>query len=127
MMDGLEKSDSGIVAAKPTNKAGQPAAELVEPRPETKGSAEQQRMHRTQSRDRMFQSLDRVRKAARLRKKVVAALIASNLLRISGARSKWPCRSIASTRTGSNAFSRFPQTRSDASHSNMSALRSASP
>ncbi len=69
MMDGKEKSDSGIVAAKPTNKAGQPAAELVEPRPETKGSAEQQRMHRTQSRDRMFQSLDRVRKAARLRKK----------------------------------------------------------
>ena len=69
MMDGQEKSDSGIVAAKPTNKAGQPAAELVEPRPETKGSAEQQRMHRTQSRDRMFQSLDRVRKAARLRKK----------------------------------------------------------
>ncbi len=41
MMDGQEKSDSGIVAAKPTNKAGQP----VEPRPGTKGSAEQQRMH----------------------------------------------------------------------------------
>lgn len=69
MMDGQEKSDSGIVAEKPTNKAGRPAAELVEPRPGTKGSAEQQRMHRTQSRDRMFQSLDRVRKAARLRKK----------------------------------------------------------
>lgn len=69
MMDGREKSDSGIVAVKPTNKAGQSAAELVEPRPETKGSAEQQRMHRTQSRDSMFQSLDRVRKAARLRKK----------------------------------------------------------
>jgi RNA-directed DNA polymerase len=69
MMDGQEKSDSGIVAAKPTNKAGSPAAELVEPRPGTKGNAEQQRMHRTQSRDRMSQSLDRVRKAARLRKK----------------------------------------------------------
>jgi len=69
MMDGQEKSDSGIVAAKPTNKAGRPAAELVEPRPGTKGSAEQQRTHRTQSRDRMSQSLDRVRKAARLRKK----------------------------------------------------------
>jgi RNA-directed DNA polymerase len=64
-----EKSDSGIVAAKPTNKAGQPAAELVEPRPGTKGNAEQQHMHRTQSRARMSQSLDRVRKAARLRKK----------------------------------------------------------
>lgn len=64
-----EKSDSGIVAVKPTNKAGQPAAEPVEPRPGTKGNAEQQRMHRTQSRARMSQSLDRVRKAARLRKK----------------------------------------------------------
>ncbi|WP_447954137.1 group II intron reverse transcriptase/maturase [Sphingopyxis chilensis] len=69
MMNGHEKSDSGIVAVKPTNKAGQPVAELVEPRPGTKGNAEQQRMHRTQGRARMSQSLDRVRKAARLRKK----------------------------------------------------------
>ena len=68
-MHDTEKSDSGIVAVKPTNKAGQPAAELVEPRPGTKGNAERQRMHRTQSRVRMSQSLDRVRKAARLRKK----------------------------------------------------------
>ncbi|MFG3594426.1 type III secretion system effector XopH [Bradyrhizobium sp. RDI18] len=45
MMNGQEKSDSGIVAGKPTNKSGQPAAELVEPRPETKGNAEQQHMH----------------------------------------------------------------------------------
>lgn len=64
-----EKSDSGIVAVKPTNKTGQPAAELVEPRPGTKGNAEQQRMHRTQGRARMSQSLDRVRNAARQRKK----------------------------------------------------------
>jgi RNA-directed DNA polymerase len=69
MTNGQEKSDSGIVAGKPTNKAGQPAAELVEPRPGAKGNAEQQHMHRTQSRVRMSQSLDRVRKAARLRKK----------------------------------------------------------
>lgn len=69
MMNGYEKSDSGIVATKPTNKAGQPVAESVERRPGTKGNAEQQRMLRTQSRDRMSQSLDRVRKAARLRKK----------------------------------------------------------
>ncbi|AYG60686.1 group II intron reverse transcriptase/maturase [Rhizobium jaguaris] len=64
-----EKSDSGIVAGKPTNKAGRPVAELVEPRPGTKGNAEQQHMHRTQSRARMSQALDRVRQAARLRKK----------------------------------------------------------
>jgi RNA-directed DNA polymerase len=69
MMNGQEKSDSGIVAGKPTNKAGQLAAELVEPRPGTKGNAKQQHMHRTQSRARMSQSLDRARKAARLRKK----------------------------------------------------------
>ena len=68
-MHDAEKSDSGIVAVKLTNKAGLPVAELVEPRPETKGNAGQQRMHRTQGRARMTQSLDRVRKAARLRKK----------------------------------------------------------
>ena len=68
-MNDSEKSDSGIVAVKPTNKAGRPVAEWVEPRPGTKGNAQQQRMHRTQGRDRMSQSLDRVRKAARLRKK----------------------------------------------------------
>src|ERR1700693_230002 len=64
-----EKSDSGIVVTKPTNKAGRPVAEPVEPRPGTKGNADQQSTHRTQSRDRMSQSLDRVRKAARLKKK----------------------------------------------------------
>src|ERR1700751_1355402 len=64
-----EKSDSGIVAVKPTNKAGRPAAELVEPRPGTKGNADQQSTHRTQSRVRVTQALDRVRKAARQRKK----------------------------------------------------------
>src|SRR6478735_3257664 len=61
-MNGPEKSDSGIVAEKPTNKAGQPVAELVEPRPETKGNADQQSMYRTQSRAGMSQALDRVRK-----------------------------------------------------------------
>ena len=59
-----EKSDSGIVAMKPMNKAGRPAAELAEPRPGTKGNADQQSTHRTQSRARVTQALDRVRKAA---------------------------------------------------------------
>ena len=45
-----EKSDSGIVAMKPMNKAGRPAAELAEPRPGTKGNADQQSTHRTQGR-----------------------------------------------------------------------------
>src|SRR5207253_3586513 len=47
-----EKSDSGIVATKPTNKAGRPVAEPVEPRPGTKGNADQQSTHRAQSRAR---------------------------------------------------------------------------
>jgi len=64
-----EKSDSGIVAMKPTNKAGRPAAELVEPRPGTKGNADQQSTHRSQSRARVSQALGRVRIAARHRKK----------------------------------------------------------
>ena len=64
-----EKSDSGIVAMKPTNKAGRPVAEPVEPRPGTKGNAEQQSTHRAQSRARVTQALGRVRKAARQRKK----------------------------------------------------------
>jgi len=58
-----EKSDSGIVATKPTNKAGRPVAEPVEPRPGTKGNADQQSAHRTQSRARVTQALDRVRKS----------------------------------------------------------------
>lgn len=69
MMNGQEKSDSGIVAMKPANKAGQPVAEPVERRLGTEGNAQQRNMHRTQSRARMTQSLDRVRKAARQRKK----------------------------------------------------------
>src|ERR1700737_2253524 len=69
MVNGQEKSDSGIVAVKSTNKAGQPGAELAEPRPETKGNVGQQSTHRAQDRARVTQALDRVRKAARLRKK----------------------------------------------------------
>jgi RNA-directed DNA polymerase len=41
MMNGLEKSDSAIVAAKPTNKAERSAAESVERRAGTKGNAGQ--------------------------------------------------------------------------------------
>ena len=69
MMHDREKSDSAIVAAKPTNKAGATAAELVEPRAETKRNAEEQSTLRTQGRARVSQALDRVRQAARQRKK----------------------------------------------------------
>src|SRR5271169_2867145 len=68
-MHDLEESDSGIVAMKPTNKAGRPVAEPVEPRPGTKGNADQQSTLRTQGRERVTQALDRVRQAARQRTK----------------------------------------------------------
>ncbi len=68
-MHDLEKSDSAVVAAKSPNKAGSPAAEAVEPRAGTKGNADQQRTHRTQTRERVTQALNRVRQAARQRKK----------------------------------------------------------
>jgi group II intron reverse transcriptase/maturase len=68
-MNGHEKSDLAIVAMKPTNKAGRPVAEPVEPRAGTKGNADQQSTHRAQNRVRVNQALDRVRQAARLRKK----------------------------------------------------------
>jgi len=64
-----EKSDSGILAMKPTNKAGRPAAEPVERRPGTKRNAEQQSTLRTQGRERVTQALNRVRQAARQRKR----------------------------------------------------------
>ena len=37
-----EKSHSAVVAVKPPNKVGSPAAEAVEPRAGTKGNADQQ-------------------------------------------------------------------------------------
>src|SRR5436853_405685 len=69
MMHDREKSDSAIVAGKPTNKAGQPAAESVETRAGAKGNASWQSTHRTQGRERVSQALERVRQAARQRKK----------------------------------------------------------
>jgi group II intron reverse transcriptase/maturase len=68
MMHGREKSDSAIVAVKPTNKAVPTAAEPVEPRAGAKGNARQQSTHRTQGRERVAQALERVRQAARQRK-----------------------------------------------------------
>jgi RNA-directed DNA polymerase len=69
MMHEREKSDPAIVAVKPTNKAGQPDAELVEPRAGTEGKAGQQSTRRAQNRESVSQALDRIRQAARQRKK----------------------------------------------------------
>ncbi len=69
MMHGREKSDSAVVAMKPANKAGRPAAERVERRAEAEGNTGEPRMRRTPSRESVPQGLERVRQAARQRKK----------------------------------------------------------
>ena len=61
MMNGPEKSDPGVVAGKPTNKAERSAAELVEPRAGTKGNADWQSTRRTQSLVSVSQALERIR------------------------------------------------------------------
>lgn len=72
MMHDREKSDLAVVAGKPANNASVSTtgvAELVEPRAGTKRSTDGQSAHRTQSRERASHALDRVRQAARQRKK----------------------------------------------------------
>jgi hypothetical protein len=69
MMNGREKSDSAIVAMKPANKAGELAAEWAEPRAGTKVNTGQPHTHRAQYRASVPQGQERVRQAARQRKK----------------------------------------------------------
>jgi len=69
MTYGTQKSDSPVVAVKPANKPAPAGAESAEPRGEAKGNADQSRTCRTQSRGSVFQRLDRVRQAAKQRKK----------------------------------------------------------
>src|SRR5215471_1178769 len=69
MMHERGKSAPAIVAVKPTNKAGRPAAESVEPRAGTKGNADQQNVCRAQDRETASNALDRIRRVARERKK----------------------------------------------------------
>jgi RNA-directed DNA polymerase len=73
MMHEREKSDPAIRAGKPANKAEATkvadAAELVEQRAGAKGNASEQSTLRTLGRERVSQALERVRKAARLKRK----------------------------------------------------------
>jgi RNA-directed DNA polymerase len=68
-MHAREKSDSAVVAEKPSNKAGQPGAEAVERRAEAEGNAYQQSTRRAQNRESVSQALERIRQVARQRKK----------------------------------------------------------
>jgi len=65
MMNDQRKSDRLVVPTKPPNKAGQPAAEVVEERSLAKGNADQQNTSRTQCRTGVPSALDRVREVAR--------------------------------------------------------------
>jgi RNA-directed DNA polymerase len=69
MTHGRGESDSAVVAVKPTNEAERSAAEPVEPRAEAKGNASQHSTDRAQNRASVSQALERIRQAARQRKK----------------------------------------------------------
>ena len=69
-MNGAEKSDSAIVAVKPTNNGASAPAEPVEPRAEPKGNPEGQSMRRTQSRESVSQAAVRVRQFVQRERKV---------------------------------------------------------
>ena len=71
MMYDHEKSDPAIVAVKPTNKAGQPAAELVEPRAGAEGNVSQQSTGRAQYRETVSQALKRIRNFVRISRRAV--------------------------------------------------------
>src|SRR6266404_5472082 len=66
MMYDHEKSDPAIVAVKPTNKAGQPVAELVERRAGAEGNVSQQSTGRAQYRGTVSQALKRIRNFVRI-------------------------------------------------------------
>ena len=65
-------------------------------------------------------------RAAASTRSMVAALTCKTLVLMTGSKSRWPCRSMASTNIGISAFRRLPQTRSAASHSTVNAWRTAS-
>jgi RNA-directed DNA polymerase len=76
MKNEQEKSDPSIVAKRPANKPDitevdlwGSGAESVEPREGTEGNTGEQRTRRTPSRKSVSQGLERVREAAKQRKK----------------------------------------------------------
>ena len=70
MMNGMEKSDSAIVAVKSANKGASAPAEPTEPRAEPKGNPEGQSTRRTQDRESVSQAADRIRQFVQRERKV---------------------------------------------------------
>src|SRR4030088_986718 len=87
MMHGREKSDSAIVAEKPTNKGVSATAEPVEPRAGAEGNASQQSTLRTQCRKCVSQALERIRQVRRHSPKVGAVCGNSARTDLGGGRS----------------------------------------
>src|SRR5260370_2386184 len=69
MMHGREKSGTAVVATKPANGEERSAAGVVEPRAGAEGNAGQHSTRRAQNRASVSQALDRIRQAARQRRK----------------------------------------------------------
>ena len=69
MTNGREKSDPAIVAVRPTNEAERSGSEPAEPRAGAEGNAGQHSTRRAQDRESVSQALERIRQAARQRKK----------------------------------------------------------
>ena len=67
-MNGDEKSDLAVVAAKPANEPVRPGKEWVEPRAGAEGNARDSHGIRAQNRATPSSGIDRVRKAAQERK-----------------------------------------------------------
>src|SRR5262245_44905558 len=78
MTYGCAKSDSAILAGKPTNKAEQSAAESVKRRVQAKANTGQQSTYRAQDRESVSQALDRIRQVARHRKKEKRPMLCFN-------------------------------------------------
>src|ERR1700676_1224770 len=66
-----ESPAPAIVAVKPTNKAGQPTAELVEPRAGAEGNVNQQSTGRAQYRETVSQALEHIRNFVRISRRAV--------------------------------------------------------
>ena len=97
MMHDQEKSDLSILAGKLANKDGRPSAESTERRERAEGNAGESRTCRTPSRESVFQGLDRVRKAARAKKKKekFTALLHHVSVELLGAAFSWLKRDAA--------------------------------
>src|ERR1700676_4419570 len=88
MMHGREKSDSAIVAEKPTNKVVSATAEALGPRAGAEGNATQQSTLRTQCRKCVSQALERIRQVRRHSPKVGAVCGNSARADLCGGRSE---------------------------------------